>query len=207
MWRSGNLNWESATPVNTQQRKINFSNDKSFSQWGSVVQVPSSHLQFSQKESSGLSSNGLFLGNDSSEFGLSSPSSSSIGLRLGALSSSSSSSFDFDSSARHPRKSEVGIFLGERERERENSSMSLGRTSRDENSSFFMDDSDDNISLLDSSSINDELTTVGGETFTYRRPVIPQSAEEVSEVILDKLEQAGRVPSKEKFRRMACNVS
>jgi hypothetical protein len=39
------------------------------------------------------------------------------------------------------------------------------------------------------------------------RPPIPQSAEEVSDQILDKLEQAGRVPSKEKFRRMACNVS
>ena len=38
------------------------------------------------------------------------------------------------------------------------------------------------------------------------RPAIPQSAEEASEVLLDKLEQAGRVPSKEKFRRMACNV-
>ncbi len=39
------------------------------------------------------------------------------------------------------------------------------------------------------------------------RPAIPPSPEEVSEQLLDKLEQAGRVPSKEKFRRMACNVS
>jgi hypothetical protein len=39
------------------------------------------------------------------------------------------------------------------------------------------------------------------------RPIIPQSSEDVSDEILDKLEQAGRVPSKEKFRRMACNVS
>ncbi len=31
--------------------------------------------------------------------------------------------------------------------------------------------------------------------------------EETTDDILDKLEQAGRVPSKEKFRRMACNVS
>lgn len=31
--------------------------------------------------------------------------------------------------------------------------------------------------------------------------------DEPSDDILDKLEQAGRVPSKEKFRRMACNVS
>lgn len=31
--------------------------------------------------------------------------------------------------------------------------------------------------------------------------------EELSNDILEKLEQAGRVPSKEKFRRMACNVS
>lgn len=42
--------------------------------------------------------------------------------------------------------------------------------------------------------------------YTYR-PAIPQSVEEVGEQLLDKLEQAGRVPSKEKFRRMACNVS
>lgn len=40
------------------------------------------------------------------------------------------------------------------------------------------------------------------------RPFIPSStSEESSEEILEKLEQAGRVPSKEKFRRMACNVS
>lgn len=31
--------------------------------------------------------------------------------------------------------------------------------------------------------------------------------EELSNDILEKLEQAGRVPSKDKFRRMACNVS
>jgi hypothetical protein len=31
--------------------------------------------------------------------------------------------------------------------------------------------------------------------------------EEVQDEILDKLEQSGRVPSKEKFRRMACMVS
>lgn len=39
------------------------------------------------------------------------------------------------------------------------------------------------------------------------RPTLPQTMEESSDQILDKLELAGRVPSKEKFRRMACNVS
>lgn len=39
------------------------------------------------------------------------------------------------------------------------------------------------------------------------RPTLPQTREESSDQILDKLELAGRVPSKEKFRRMACNVS
>jgi hypothetical protein len=38
------------------------------------------------------------------------------------------------------------------------------------------------------------------------RPTLPPTAEEISSQLLDKLEQAGRVPSKEKFRRMACNV-
>lgn len=43
------------------------------------------------------------------------------------------------------------------------------------------------------------------------RPMLPQpvataTSEEISDSLLDKLEQAGRVPSKEKFRRMACNV-
>lgn len=39
------------------------------------------------------------------------------------------------------------------------------------------------------------------------RPSIPPTPEEASDMILEKLEQAGRVPSKDKFRRMACNVS
>lgn len=34
----------------------------------------------------------------------------------------------------------------------------------------------------------------------------PTIIEETTDDILDKMEQAGRVPSKEKFRRMACNV-
>jgi hypothetical protein len=55
-------------------------------------------------------------------------------------------------------------------------------------------------------SIDDDLSTESKEKVYAYRPPIPQSAEEVSEVLLDKLEQAGRVPSKEKFRRMACNV-
>lgn len=38
------------------------------------------------------------------------------------------------------------------------------------------------------------------------RPSIPATPEEASDMILEKLEQAGRVPSKDKFRRMACNV-
>ncbi len=38
------------------------------------------------------------------------------------------------------------------------------------------------------------------------RPTIPPTPEEASDMILEKLEQAGRVPSKDKFRRMACNV-
>ncbi len=52
-------------------------------------------------------------------------------------------------------------------------------------------------------------------THFSRYPESPASAysvyapdpEEVSNEILEKLEQAGRVPSKDKFRRMACNVS
>lgn len=39
------------------------------------------------------------------------------------------------------------------------------------------------------------------------RPSIPPTPEEASDLLLEKLEQAGRVPSKDKFRRMACNVS
>eukprot|EP01031_Cornospumella_fuschlensis_P027840 gene27840-33621_t len=38
------------------------------------------------------------------------------------------------------------------------------------------------------------------------RPSIPPTPEEASEMLLEKLEQAGRVPSKDKFRRMACNT-
>lgn len=58
------------------------------------------------------------------------------------------------------------------------------------------------------------FTTIGGsygfetpERIYAYRPAMPPTAEENSEQLLDKLEQAGRVPSKEKFRRMACNVS
>jgi hypothetical protein len=209
MWRSSKSTWESATTTNNQQNNNNSPNSNSFSQWGSFVQVPAS-IYTSQKDSSSVSSQARFLGNDSTNIGQpsssssSSPfSSSSIGLGLGSF-SASSSSFDF-TAGNSASKREAGILLGERGRERERESNSIGgRTSRDENSSFFTDENDDNNSFIDSSSISDEL--IGGETFPYHRPVIPQSAEEASEVILDKLEQAGRVPSKEKFRRMACNV-
>lgn len=40
-----------------------------------------------------------------------------------------------------------------------------------------------------------------------QRPTLPVPVDEAGDQLLDKLEQAGRVPSKEKFRRMACNVN
>jgi hypothetical protein len=53
---------------------------------------------------------------------------------------------------------------------------------------------------------DDDYQNISGEKAYSYRSNIQSNVEESSEVLLDKLEQAGRVPSKEKFRRMACNV-
>lgn len=82
------------------------------------------------------------------------------------------------------------------------------------------------LSLLMGNNSNKMRNSIGGSlsssntsslsTFSYdtsileTRPMMSIPGiymEETTDDILDKLEQAGRVPSKEKFRRMACNVS
>jgi hypothetical protein len=56
-------------------------------------------------------------------------------------------------------------------------------------------------------SINYHQNSTGFSDRHQQQQQQQQSARTSGEEILEKLEQAGRVPSKDKFRRMVCNVS